>query len=207
MIRIITIVSLLSLLVLVLYLPSAYPPQRFLMQLRTDHLAIGDFWGESAAHDLLESALLRQREVRDIAPLPDTYDAPSTERADGAVVKEMSSVNERLFNSPYFRATDAMLLLATYRALLALKWVGWLIAFPLTMAVDSVVRRRVKAMEFVSHDPEVFSALVCGAILTACATVLLLVLPLSLHPALLPAAPLLAMTLGARAIASFHARP
>lgn len=207
MIRAITVTALLSLLVLVLYLPSAYPPQRFLAQILADHRAIAAFWGEAAAVDLLDAALARQRNVRDVAPLPSAHDAPSTARVDGAVVEEMASVNDRLFNSPYFRAADAMLLLATHRALLALRWAGWLVVFPLAMAADSLVRRRVKALEFASHDPEVFGVLVCGAILTTCVAVIALVLPTSLHPALLPAGPLLAATLSARAIASYHARP
>ncbi|MBB4730486.1 DUF4400 domain-containing protein [Xanthomonas arboricola] len=207
MIRGISIAALLGLLVLVLYLPSAYPPQRFLHQLRTDHAATVQFWGEAAAHDLLDTALDRQRNVQDVAPIPDAYDAPSTERVNGAVAQEMSSVNERLFNSPYFRSLDAMLLLATYRGSLALKWLFWLALFPMAVMVDSLVLRRVKALEFAHHDPEIFAVLACAAIITACATILFLVLPVSLHPVLLPLAPVLACTLAARATSSYHASP
>jgi hypothetical protein len=207
MIRVVAVTALVTLLILVLYLPSAYPPQRFLSQLRADHVATADFWGEVEALHLLETALSRQRDVRDVAPLPDAYDAPSSQRLNGAVAQEMSSVNDRLFNSPYFRSLDAMLVLATYRGSLALTWLLWLAVFPLSVAVDSLVSRRVKAMEFGRHDPEVFSTLVCAAITTICAAILLLVLPVSLHPMLLPLAPLLASTLSAQAISSFHASP
>lgn len=207
MIRGIAITALLGLLVLVLYLPSAYPPQRFVQQLRVDHADIVEFWGEAAAHDLLDATLDRQRDIQDVAPLPNAYDAPSTERVNGAVAREMSSVNERLFNSPYFRSLDAMLLLATYRVGLALKWLLWLALFPMAVMVDSLVLRRVKALEFAHHDPEMFAALACAAITTACATILFLVLPISLHPALLPLAPVLACTLTARAASSYHASP
>jgi len=206
MIRVVTVTALLALLILVLYLPSAYPPQRFLSRLQADHAATVGFWGEAKALDLLDAALSRQRDVRDIAPLPNEgHNTTSTQRLDGAVAQEMSSVNDRLFNSPYFRSLDAMLVLATYRGSLALKWCLWLAAFPLAVAADSLALRRVKAWEFGRHDPEVFAALTCGAITTACATSLLLVLPVALHPATLPLAPLLAFTLAARAIASFHA--
>ena len=37
MIRAVAILSLVSLLVLVLYLPSAHPPERFIAQLRAEH--------------------------------------------------------------------------------------------------------------------------------------------------------------------------
>jgi hypothetical protein len=206
-IRVIAITSLLGLLVLVLYLPSTYPPQRFLDQLRADHAATARFWGGAAAHDLLDATLDRQQNIQDVAPIPDAYDAPPTDRLNGTVAQEMSSVNERLFNSPYFRSLDAMLLLATYRGTLVLKWLLWLALFPIAVAVDSLVLRRVKTLEFVHHDPEVFSILTCGAIATACATILLLVLPVSLHPALLPLAPVLVCTLAARAESSYHASP
>ena len=206
MIRIVTVTALVALLILVLYLPSAHPPQRFLAQLHADHAATAGFWGEVEALQLLDTALSRQRDVRDVAPLPGAHDAPSTRRLDGAVAQEMSSVNDRLFSSPYFMSLDAMLALATYRGSLALKWFLWLAAFPLALIVDSLVSRRVKALEFGGHDPEIFSVLVCGAITTACATSLLLVLPISLHPALLPALPLLTLSFSARAIAEFHAR-
>jgi hypothetical protein len=206
-IRAITITALLGLLVLVLYLPSAYPPPRFLQQLRIDHAASVEFWGGAAAHDLLDATLDRQRNVQDVAPIPNAYDAPSTERVNGAVAQEMSSVNERLFNSPYFRSLDAMLLLATYRSSLALKWLLWLALFPVTIAVDSLVLRRVKALEFTRHDPEMFAVLACTAITTACVAILLLVLPVSLHPAVLPLALPLALSLCARAFASYHASP
>lgn len=207
MIRMIAIVSLGGLLVLVLYLPSTYPSARFHAQIRADHLAVARFWGEDAGLAVLEATLERQRGVRDVAPIPSTYDAPRVERVDGAVAEEMSSVNRRLFANPYFGAVDAMLLLALYRARLSIEWSLWLLPLPAAVAVDSLVRRRVKALEIVQHDPEVFATLAAAAILVACGTVLLLVLPVPLHPALLPAAPIIVLTLSARALANFHTRP
>lgn len=207
MIRAVTVTALVALLILVLYLPSAYPPQRFLSQLQADHVATSRFWGEAVALQLLDATLSRQRDVRDVAPLPDAYDAPSTQRLNGAVTQEMSSVNNRLFNSPYFRSLDAMLVLATYRGSLALKWLVWLAAFPLAVAVDSLVSRRVKSLEFKHHDPEIFAVLACGAITTICATLPLLVLPITLHPSMLPLILPMAFSLCAAALANYHASP
>jgi hypothetical protein len=54
MIRFVAIASLLALLILVLYLPSAYPAERFMNQLRAEHALNTDFWGhESIASDYL----------------------------------------------------------------------------------------------------------------------------------------------------------
>lgn len=98
-----------------------------------------------------------------------------------------------------------MLLLATYRALLTLHWIGWLSVCPLVLAVDNLVRSRIKALEFGTHAPEAFGLLLGAVILVTCATVIGLLLPVSLPPALLPAAPLLVASLRVCAIASFHA--
>ena len=43
MIRVVAVVSLVCLLVMVLYLPSAHPPERFLAQLRTEFKAKRNF--------------------------------------------------------------------------------------------------------------------------------------------------------------------
>jgi hypothetical protein len=45
MIRAIAVVSLLALLVLVLYVPSANPPERFVAQLRAEYGMAAGFWG------------------------------------------------------------------------------------------------------------------------------------------------------------------
>jgi len=56
MIRIVSIAALLCLLVLVLYLPSAHPPERFLAQIRSEHQAIEEIWGETPALRILDRA-------------------------------------------------------------------------------------------------------------------------------------------------------
>ena len=53
MIRVVAVVSLVCLLVLVLYLPSAHPPERFLAQLRTEHEATAAYWGDAPALRIL----------------------------------------------------------------------------------------------------------------------------------------------------------
>ena len=57
MIRAVAVLSLLVLLVLVLYLPSAHPPERFLAQLRAEHELATAYWGAEPASHLLDRAL------------------------------------------------------------------------------------------------------------------------------------------------------
>jgi hypothetical protein len=206
MIRAVAIVSLLGLLVLVLWLPSAHPPERFLAQLRMEHAASASYWGEDSAARMLARALTMQSTARDAAPLPSPASSPSTSAVDSAVAHEIASVNRRLFDNAYFRSIDALLLLAMFRLALLVEWLPWLLVFASTVLIDGYVVRVVKAREFRHHDPEVFALAACGAIVVSCGAVVAFVAPISLHPALLPLVPLAVSLLLALALASFHLR-
>lgn len=206
MIRAVALVSLVSLLVLVLYLPSAHPPERFLAQLRTEHQATAQFWGDSPALRILERALSVQDSARQAAPVPSAGDAPPLNAVDGAVAREMATVNQRLFNNAYFRSIDALVLLAAYRLATLLEWLPWLLAFAVAVLVDGYVIRLIKAKEFLQHDPEMFALYACTAILMACATVVGFVVPVTLHPLVMPCVPLVVSLLLSRAMGSFHRR-
>ena len=206
MIRVVTVVSLLSLLVLVLYLPSAHPPERFLTQLRTEHQATAAFWGETPALRILSRALGMQDAARQATPVPSAADAPPSSALGGAVAHEMASVNQRLFDNAYFRSIDALVLLAAFRLSTLLEWLPWLAAFALAVLVDGGIVRLIKSKEFRQHDPELFALFACLAIAVACATVVGFVIPLTLHPLVMPAVPIAIGVLVSRALASFHRR-
>ena len=104
MIRAVAVLSLLVLLVLVLYVPSAHPPERFLAQLRAEHEAATAYWGAEPATRMLDRAMRMQDSTAEVTPIPAAKDAPSPAGVNGAVSREMSSVNQRLFNNAYFRA-------------------------------------------------------------------------------------------------------
>ena len=72
--------------------------------------------------------------------------------------------------------------------------------------VDGYLVRSIKAKEFLHHDPELFAVYASGAIVAGCATVLAFVLPVNLHPMVLPCVPLLIGVLISRAVGSFHSR-
>jgi len=115
-IRVVSIAALLCLLVLVLYLPSAHPPERYLAQIRSEHQAMEEIRGETPALRILDRALGLQGAARESTPIPPTAGESAASGVDGAVAREMASVNQRLFGNSYFRAIDALVLLAAFRA-------------------------------------------------------------------------------------------
>ena len=70
MIRAMAVASLLSLLVLVLYVPSAHPPERFVEQLRTEYTHAVMFWGTDAGARMLSRAMSMQESARQATPVP-----------------------------------------------------------------------------------------------------------------------------------------
>ncbi len=206
MIRAVTVGSLLGLLLLVLYLPSAHRPERFLAHLREEHRSIAQFWGDAPAQRILTRAIGMQDSARSAAPLPSAADAPDAGAVTSAVAAEMANVNRRLFDNAYFRSIDALLLLAAYRLATLLQWLPWLLTFAFAALADGYVVRLIKAKEFRQHDPEVYAIHACAAIVTICAAVVGLVVPVTLHPLVMPCVPLLVSVLAGRAVGSFHRR-
>ncbi|MCU0810951.1 MAG: hypothetical protein CVU34_01265 [Betaproteobacteria bacterium HGW-Betaproteobacteria-7] len=206
MIRAVAVLSLLVLLVLVLYVPSAHPPERFLTQLRAEHEAAAAYWGAEPATRMLNRAMRMQDSTAEVTPIPAAKDAPSPAGVNGAVSREMSSVNQRLFNNAYFRSVDALLLLASYRLSTLLEWLPWLAVFVLAAVVDGGFARLIKAKEFLQHDPEMFALYASLGIVVLCAMMIGFVLPVTLHPLLLPCVPLAVGVLAGRTLGCFHRR-
>jgi len=206
MIRAVSVVSLLCLLVLVLYLPSAHALDRFIELVRQEQQTIGRLWGDGAALRILSRALAMADSAQQASPVPQPSAAPAATAVNGAVAIEMASVNQRLFNSAYFRSIDALLLLAVFRLSTLLEWLPWMLAFGAAALLDGFLVRLVKAKEFRLHDPEWFAAHASLAIVTICVTVIGFVVPFALHPLLMPCAPVLLSLLLGRTAANFHLR-
>ena len=206
MIRIVSIAALLSLLVLVLYLPSAHPPERFLAQIRSEHQAMEEIWGETPALRILDRALGLQGAAREATPVPLTVSASAASGVDGAVAREMASVNQRLFGNTYFRAIDALVLLAAFRLSAMLEWLPWMAAFLVAAMADGAISRVIKSKEFLHHDPERFALYASVSILLACAAVVALVLPVGIHPLVSPSVVATLAVLWGRSVAHFHRR-
>jgi hypothetical protein len=145
-----------------------------------------------------------QDSARQATPIPSPGDAPPPNAVGGAVANEMVLVNQRLFNNTYFRSIDALVLLAAFRLATLLEWLPWLLAFAAAVLVDGYVVRLIKAKEFRQHDPEMFALYACAAIVTGCASVVGFVVPVTLHPLLMPCVPVVVSLLVSRAVGSFH---
>jgi hypothetical protein len=204
MIRFVSTASLLALLVLVLYLPSACPPQRFFDQLRIESILNKEFLGRDHATRILARMLDFQNATNKVSPVPSMNQAPSPSGVDAAVAGEMVQVNHRLFNNPYFRSIDALLVLATYRLSALIEWLPVLLVLVLAILFDGILVRLVRSKEFIQHKPEMFALSACAAIMTACATFLAFVLPITFHPLAIPFVPIAFSIFVSRAVANFH---
>jgi hypothetical protein len=206
MIRVVATASLLALLILVPYLPAVYPPQRFIQQIRVEAGLNASVWGEKRALRILARMLDMQTTTAHASPVPAMADAPIVAGVDPAVASEMQQVNRRLFNNPYFRSIDALLALAAYRLSSLVEWLAILVVFMLAVLFDGLLLRIVKSKEFVLHNPELYALHACAAIMTACVTVVALVIPITLHPLMLPIVPVAISFFLSRATAHFHRR-
>ncbi|MBI3147660.1 MAG: DUF4400 domain-containing protein [Betaproteobacteria bacterium] len=206
MIRVVSIAALMCLLVLVLYLPSAHPPERFLAQIRSEHQAMEETWGETPVMRILDRALGLQVAAREATPVPPIASASAASGVDGAVARELASVNQRLFGNSYFRAIDALVLLAAFRLSAMLEWLPWMAAFLVAAMADGAISRVIKSKEFLHHDPERFALYASMSILLACAAVVALVLPVGVHPLVSPIIVATLAVLWGRSIAHFHKR-
>lgn len=206
-IRVVSITSLILLLVCVLYLPSAHPPERFITQLSIEHERNYDFWGEQPALHILSRMLALHADAKEATPIAEAL-ASSEPRShvESAAGAEMAHVNARLFNNRYFQSIGALFTLATYRLSAFLEWLPYLSVFVIAAFLDGFIRRIVKSKEFLQHNPELFALHVSLVILIACGTVVAFVLPVTVHPLVLALVPIGIGTFGSLAVANYHRR-
>ncbi|HCY63225.1 MAG TPA: hypothetical protein DHV59_10425 [Oxalobacteraceae bacterium] len=206
MIRFVCTSALVALLILVLYLPAAFPPERFLDQLRVEHALTADAWSPTHAVSILARMLDLQATAQQASPIPKSSPEPPSKPVALDVAWQMAQANNRLFNSDYFRAIDTLFALATYRLCALVEWLPLLLAWMLAALFDGCMRRMIKSREFIQHNPEVFALYACAAIVAVCLTVVALVLPVTVPPLALPLVPLAISVFASRALASFHRR-
>lgn len=184
MIRVVSIASLLILLVLVLYLPSATPASVFFDRVRAEHGLHGTAWGHGHAQAALARALSAvERPVA--APLMPAG-TPRQGRAETAAGRQLDTVGQRILGSGYLRSLNALLLLAVFRLAALAQLAPGLLMLAGACLADGLVRRWVKSREFSRHHPEIWIASVCLGWLAICGTVICSVLPVSVPVTLLP---------------------
>lgn len=205
-IRVVSTTSLILLLILVLYLPSAHPPERFITQLSVEHERNSAFWGEEHALRILSRMLELHADARQVSAIPDTFAAEPRSQVDAAAASQMSQMNARLLNNQYFKSIGALFALATYRFAALVEWLPYLSVFVLAAFLDGFIRRIVKSKEFLQHKPELFALHASLVILVVCDMIVALVMPVTVGPLLLALVPVSIGIFGSLAVANYHHR-
>jgi Domain of unknown function (DUF4400) len=206
-IRVVSTLSLILLLILVLYLPSAHPPEHFISQLSIEHERNSAFWGEEHALRILSRMLELHTDATQANPIPVTLASAETlTPVDSAAASQMSQMSTRLFNNQYFKSIGALFALATYRFSAFVEWLPYVSIFVLAALLDGFIRRIVKSKEFIQHNPELFALHASLVILIACGTVIAFVLPVTVHPLLFELVPPSIGVFGSLAVANYHHR-
>ncbi|MBY0367003.1 hypothetical protein CDN99_12530 [Roseateles aquatilis] len=207
MIRYVWITAMLAILCIVLYIPSAVPPERFLDVLRSEHALNERVWGEATGQRILGRMLDMQQAGKQLSapPTAEPASSPASGAIDTAVAQQMSAVSTRLFGNPYFRSIDALFVLVTYRLSALVELLPLLLIFCGVVAVDGLVLRQVRAREFVPHSAELFGGSVVGGITLGSVVVVACFLPMQLHPMFITLTLLLMLFVLSRALANYHA--
>jgi hypothetical protein len=205
MLRYVWIGSMLTILSIVLYIPSVVPPERFLEVLRAEHALNRSILGAATSDRILKRMLDMQEQTQSVStPPPSTVNIASQPAVDARMATQVTQMSTRLFANSYFRSIDTLFALATYRLSAFVENVPLLLVFLVIAAVDGFVVRAVRAREFVSQSAELFSASAMAAIVLFSAMVIAAFLPFSFHPTHVLAALLATLFIFSRAIANYH---
>lgn len=184
MIRVIAICSALAMAAIVLYLPAANPPERFIQQLRHENALNVEFWGDAVGHRILarmldyEEAFQSKTPGAAVGALRTTADSAM----GNAVAGEVGKVSERLMNNRYFKSIDTLTVLALYRLASLVEWLPLFAILGVALISDGLVGRILRSREFVQHNPEMFAASAIVFMLAMFGLILALVLPQTIHP-------------------------
>jgi len=205
MLRFVWIAALVSILCIVLYIPSAVPAERFLEILKTEHAVNRTVWGQDIANRIMNRMLDMQQVTQSISTPPALAAQIGQQSAvDAAMASQVSQVSVRLFRNPYFRSIDTLFVLVSYRLSAMVELLPLLLIFLAVAAVDGLVLRAVRAKEFIPLSAEMFGASAIGGIALGSMVVVSMFLPLSLHPMHVTACLLVMLFVLSRALANYH---
>ena len=210
MIRGVFIAAMLAILCIVLYVPSAVPPERFLDVLRVEHQVVERTWGPEVSQRVLGRMLdLQEANVTVSTPpsLPGPGPVPAARppgTVDVVMTTQVSQMTTRLFGNSYFRSIDALFALVTYRLAAVVELMPLLTTFLLVVAIDGFVVRMVRAREFRAHSAELFGASVVTSIALGSSVVVAWFLPYPLPPMVVILALLAMLFVLSRAVANYH---
>ena len=210
MIRGVFIAAMLAILCIVLYVPSAVPPERFLDVLRVEHQVVERTWGAEVSQRVL-GRMLDLQEASVTVSMPPSLHGPGPVPAtrppgtvDVVMTTQISQMTTRLFGNAYFRSIDALFALVTYRLAAVVELLPLLTTFLLVVAIDGFVVRMVRAREFRAHSAELFGASVVAGIALGSSVVVAWFLPYPLPPMAVILALLAMLFVLSRAVANYH---
>jgi Domain of unknown function (DUF4400) len=205
MVRIVWITALMAILCIVLYLPSAFPPERFIEVLRAEHAVHREVWGPVVADRILGRMLDMQQGMPPLSESPAaSAQVGQMSAMDAAVAAQVSQMSVRLFGNVYFRSIDSLFALATYRVSAIVEVLPLLSIFLGVVMIDGVVLRRVRAKEFIAHSAEMFGGSVVVAIVLGSVVVVSIFLPSPQHPMFATLCLLAMLFVLSRAVANYH---
>lgn len=209
-IRVVAIISLSALLVLVLYLPSAHPPSRFMTRIRAEYALAREVWGAEHAMRIMTRMLDMQSAQVQVSARPAAFvgasASSSVSSVDAAMASQIDQMSKRLFGNAYFKSIDALLALALFRISVWIECLPVLIVFGMLALADGMLVRVVRSKVFVQHDPELFALHASLAIVLSCLSIVAFVLPVLVHPYWLAMAPFAMGVCVNRAMANYHRR-
>jgi hypothetical protein len=212
-IRWVWIGSLLALLGMVLYIPSAATPEELIGVIRAEHRMNERLWGPEGAERIMVRMLDLQAGARQVSAPPlaaqpriASSGASDAAGVNAAMATQLGQMGGRLFNNAYFRSIDSLLVLVLYRVASLLQLLPLVLAFALACAVDGIVVRIVRSKEFIQHSPEMYALTACVAIILVCSVILAAVLPIAIQPLYFAGVLLCAGFVLSRTVANFHRR-
>lgn len=207
MIRIVFIGTMIAFLGVLFTLPSVFPADRFVQQIRVEHELNSEYWGEGQAVRALAMTFAWRGEERVETGAPM---APGARVATGPMDvfarARVDDVRVRLFRNQYMSSIDAMMTLLIYRACCLLLVLPVLVVFMSACMADGLVVRWVRSRELRPPNPEVYASFGALGVLVLCGSLIVFLFPLTLHPIALLMSPMLIGGFSSAAVANYHAR-
>lgn len=197
-------ILLLGLTLMVLYIPSAHPPEFFYDLLGKEYALHIAQQGEHTGDDALAATLAMDPLLGAAVPLM-PKGIPPLRGPSGESGRKLAETIGSALESEYARSFNAYYLLVGFRARCLATAIVPLLAFAVVACYDGWLRRRIKAETFSLHNPEIFSVAALLVVAMFGAAVVSVLCPVLLPPSLIVALLLGAGALLNRVIANYRA--
>lgn len=208
MLRGISIGALIALLVLLLYVPATLESAQFDALAVAQHARDSAWWGEPRVAPALAAARAGAPTllggIGRISP-PPRHPQPHDEDAQARPVRRaLASIRKGLRENPYVESIDALLRLAHYRMHYTLLWWPLSVALLAAACIDGLIMRVVRSHDFRGHNPEMLGLCALGVVCSVYASLIAMLLPISLPPLLLASTPLVGCWLFGVGVSHYH---